>query len=313
VLFRSALKINELIIASKIKAVLKKADITDFIYINSFNFHYPNIAQLIRPALTIYQCLDPMVVPYDMKHGIVSEQMLVKESDVVICTSKALYKEKKHQNLNTYFVPNAADVEHFTTACRDEVPIHKKIEDLPGPIIGYLGSVERRMDYDLLAEVVKDNADKTFVFAGPVRDSYATSLFNLPNVHFTGPVPYAEAPQMVKGFDVTIIPFKKDSVSNTIFPLKLFEYLGAGKPVVLTDFNPDLKDYTAETVWYCSTAHEFNGAITQALQRQTDVQIKSRMAIAQQNTWEKRAEDIGNIIEEHLNKSAANTSLTGKP
>lgn len=303
VMFRSALKINEGIMALRLKHALHSEGIKDFILINSFNFHYPNIAATIRPQLTVYHCVDPMIVPYDMKHGIRSEAQLVKQSDLVICTSKALYEEKKLQNPATYFVPNAADIKHFSKALDAQLPVHSKVKDLPKPVIGYLGTVERRIDYPLVTEVAKANPDKSFVFAGPIWHEFVPNeLISLPNVHLLGPVPYDEVPQMVKGFDVAIIPFKKDEVSRTIFPLKLFEYLGAGKPVVATDFNPDLSTYTGNVVSYSSNAAEFSAAINAALATDNQQKTDERLQVAARNTWENRADDFGNIISEHLKR-----------
>jgi len=301
IIFRTALKANEAIIGNRINKILRKRKIKDFIFINSFNFHYPDIAKIIKPILTVYQCVDPMIVPYDMKHGITSEDKLVKNSDLVICTSKALYNEKKAQNPNTYFVPNAADIDHCSIALNPGLPIHAKLKDYPRPIIGYLGTLERRMDYNLILEVVKANPEKTFVLAGPVWDNHVPpELFKISNVHIIGPIPYGEVPQLVKGFDVAIIPFKKDEVSSTIFPLKLFEYLCAGRPVVVTDFNPDLKDYTANVVAYAGSPAAFTAALNEALANNSSEKVAERVAISKLNTWQKRTEDISEIISKHL-------------
>ena len=302
VIFRAALKANEAIIGNRIKKVLKADGIKDFIYINSFNFHYPNIAKKINPVLTVYQCVDPMIIPYDMKHGIISENKLVKESDLVICTSKALYNEKKSQNPHTYFVPNAADIDHCSLALNPDLPVYGKLAEMQKPIVGYLGTLERRMDYDLILEVVKTNSEKTFVLAGPVWDNYVPQeLFKVPNVHIIGPIPYDELPQLVKGFDVAIIPFKKDEVSSTIFPLKLFEYLGAGKPVVITSFNPDLREYTNGVVTYADGEEQFTTALNEVIKSDSQEKIAKRIAVARLNTWAKRTDDIANIISSHLN------------
>jgi teichuronic acid biosynthesis glycosyltransferase TuaH len=104
-------------------------------------------------------------------------------------------------------------------------------------------------------------------------------------------------PAVLKGFDVCIIPFKKDDVSNNIFPLKLFEYLGAGKPVVSTDFNDDLQNFTAGLVPYCSTAEEFSAALNAALvDAQATEKVKQRINIAANNTWEHRIADIKELL-----------------
>lgn len=300
-IFRSLLKINEAIIGMRLKKIFKKEGIKDFIYINSFNFHYPDIADIIKPTLTVYHCVDPMIIPYDMKHGIISENKLVKESDLVVCTSKALYLEKKQLNEHTYFIPNATDSDISRKALDPDMLIHEKIKDLPGPIIGYLGTIERRINYDLVEEIALANKDKTFVFAGPVLDNYVPeSLYKIPNVHFIGAVSYPEVPQMIKGFDVAIIPFKKDDVSNTIFPIKLFEYLSAGKPVVVSNFNDDLKDFTNDVVDYCADADSFTNSINKTLNNNGPLKIGERQALAKQNTWEKRSEAISEILNGHL-------------
>jgi teichuronic acid biosynthesis glycosyltransferase TuaH len=299
-IFRIMLKINESLIIKRIKKVIKKQGIEDFIFINSFNFHYPGIGEALKPALNIYQCVDPMIVPYDMKHGITSELQLVKESDMVICTSKALYEEKSKINPNTYFVPNAADLSHSSKALND-LPVHPMLEKIAKPMIGYFGSIERRIDFELMKTVIDKNTDKSFVFVGPYYAEHLPDwFFNTPNVYVPGSVPYAEMPQMIKGFDIAIIPFKKDDVSSTIFPLKLFEYLGAGKPVVITDFNPDLKEYTYDAVNFCRDAFEFDKAISDILNNDTLEKKAERLAVAKKNTWEIRADEIEAIIEKGL-------------
>jgi teichuronic acid biosynthesis glycosyltransferase TuaH len=299
--YRRVLKLNELSVVQRIRAVLKNEGISHFVFINSFNFHYPGIGKKLKPDLNIYQCVDPMITPYDMKHGIVSEKQLVKESDMVICTAKALYEEKIKLNPKTYFVPNAADISHSSKALDGNLPLHPLLKEYKKPIIGYFGSIERRMDYDMLQKVIDTNPDKSFVFVGPMYREHLPEWFlNSPNVHLPGPVPYDEMPSMLKGFYITIIPFKKDKVSSTIFPLKLFEYLGAGKSVIITDFNLDLKEFTKDAVEICSNADEFTAAINDILQNDTPEKQAYRVEVAQQNTWDIRADEIAGLIETGL-------------
>jgi len=299
--FRSLLKINELLITLRLKKIFREKGIKDFIFINSFNFHYPNLAAKIKPMLTVYHCVDPMIVPYDMKHGIISEDQLVLKSDLVICTSVKLTQEKKLLNSNTYFVPNASDSDNGFREVDATLPIHEKLKNTHKPVVGYLGTIERRMDYELLKEVVDANTDKSFVFAGPIEEEYLTeSLFKAANVHVTGAVPYLEVPQMINSFDIAIIPFKRDAVSRTIFPIKLFEYLSFGKPVVSTDFNIDLKDFTGDLVDYCSDAASFTAAINKALRENNVQKSEERKTLAKQNTWKKRSDHISDILSHHL-------------
>ncbi|HEY0895879.1 MAG TPA: glycosyltransferase [Sphingobacteriaceae bacterium] len=299
-LYRFLLSLVERTIRNRIRQVLRAEGISDFIYINSFNFHYPNISRGLFPKLTVYHCVDPVIVEYDLRHGKISEEILVRDSDLVICTSKQLYDEKAGANSRCYFVPNAADIHHSRKALDEAVPVHPALHAVRKPIIGYFGNIERRMDFDLLRSVIDLNRDKTFVFAGPVSEDTVPEWFlSDPLVYLTGSISYEEMPSMVKGFDVAIIPFKKDGVSATIFPLKLFEYLGAGKPVVATDFNPDLKEFTGETVYYCSTAEAFSAAITEALNNNSKQCISQRLQVAEANTWVRRAAEFEEILREN--------------
>ncbi|TKB97893.1 glycosyltransferase [Pedobacter cryophilus] len=300
-LYRLLLKYNEALIANRIKKVLKKYKIKDFVFVNSFNIYYPNIGKLIPSALNVYHCVDPLIVGFDRRHGIVSEQIILKNSDLVICTSKQLFVEKQKQHPHTYFVPNAADISHSQKVRQAETQVHPKLKDIKKPIIGYFGNIERRMDYSLLEELFKTNLDKNFVFVGPVTEEFIPPhWYKTANIHFIGRVPFAEMPSILKGFDVAIIPFKKDKVSDTIFPLKLFEYLGSGKPVVSTNFNADLKDFTRNTVNYCADAKEFSEAINDALMNDNLEKQNDRIAVAEENTWEKRMKEFSNLLDQYL-------------
>lgn len=301
IIYRTLLKINELRIRKRIKKACEKYEIKEFIYINSFNFHYPGLMDTLHPALSVYHCVDPVIMPYDIKHGIDSENRLVKNSDLVICTSKQLYDEKKILNSNTHFIGNGADVTHSNEALSDKLRVHKSVSALLKPVIGYVGSIERRIDYDLLKSVIENNKDKTFVFAGPVSSEYVPEWFkNASNIHLPGYIPHEEIPSVLKGFDVAIIPFKKDKNSATIFPLKLFEYLGAGKPVVATDFNPDLEEFTKGTVFYCNDAASFSQAIHDSLENKTGNEMKRRLEVATENAWEKRILDFEGLLHENF-------------
>lgn len=298
-LYRYLLKINEKRIAERINRVINDCDQSEVVFINSFNFHYPNLGNYIKTTLCVYQCVDPLIGSHDTKHGIISEEILVKQADLVVCTSKQLFKEKKRLNGNTFFIPNAADLALSNQALENRLEIHPLLNDIPKPIIGYFGVIERRMDFSMLTDVIESNKDKSFVFVGPFGEEFVPKGFqSIQNVYFTGRVPYQEMPSVLKGFDISIIPFKKDEVSSTIFPLKLFEYLGAGKPVIATDFNDDLEEFTKGTVKYCKGAKEFSEAIEFYLLNDSTDLKNNRLAIASENTWDKRLSELSSLVNE---------------
>jgi len=301
-LYRAAVKFNEGIVARRLKKVIKNLNIKDYIYINSYNYTYPTFHQLIKPLLTVYHCVDPLVEEYQIRHGLTSEDIVVKSVDMVICTSKQLRDSKKKINSNSFFIPNAANIAHSQKALDPQLPVANILSDIKKPVIGYFGNIERRIDYDLLAEVLQQNPDKNFVFVGPIDEDYLEHpVFKASNLLLKGAVPYEQMPAVLKGFDVAIIPFKKDEVSNSIFPLKLFEYLGSGRPVVSTDFNTDLHEFTGNTVSYCSNATEFSNALNTALNDRPNLQQK-RLEVAAGNTWEHRILEIKNLLALNLDR-----------
>jgi teichuronic acid biosynthesis glycosyltransferase TuaH len=309
-LYRAAMKLNQQLVVNRIKKIIKKHNIKEYTFINSYNFHYPNIGDYLKPTLKVYHCVDPLISPFDLKHGLISEKHVVETSDVIICSSKQLYLEKKAINPETYFVPNAADIFHSQKALDPNLAVADIIAAIPKPVIGYFGNIERRIDFDMMKIVAAQNPDKNFVFVGPQGKIYIPDwFFNTPNIHLTGRMPYGAMPSILKGFDVALLPFKKDEVSRTIFPLKLFEYLGAGKAVVSTDFNDDLRDFTKDTVAYCSTADEFTAAINNAL-KQDDTMLQKRLAVAADNTWDKRAAEFSEILNNHWQQKHVNNKQT---
>jgi glycosyltransferase involved in cell wall biosynthesis len=298
-LYRALLSYNERKIVKRIQTIIKKNKVTNFIFINSFNIHYPNIGQLLNAKLTVYHCVDPIIEKFDARHGHTSEEIILKNSDLVICTSRQLYLEKKEIHPYTYFVSNAADFKHSEKALLDSTPIHAELVNLKKPIIGYFGNIERRLDYKMIHEVMQMNLDKNFAFVGPIEPEYLKKINkDIPNLHLISRVPYHEMPSVLKGFDVAIIPFKRDQVSHTIFPLKLFEYLGSGKPVISTDFNTHLNEFTFGTVPFCKNAKEFSEAINDALENDTAEKKQNRLNAAKENTWDKRFTEFSNILEE---------------
>jgi teichuronic acid biosynthesis glycosyltransferase TuaH len=291
-LYNYLLDMNHRMMARSINKVLKKHNVKSLIYVNSFNFYFPDLHKYLdaQKQLNVYHCIDPMVKSFTLKHGLYLQKKAARESDLIICTAPALVKQFHTDYPKALLVPNAANFELFNRSTYEN-NAHPKVEDISGKVIGYLGNIERRTDFALLKKVLDILPDWQLVLAGPVERQYVpVEIFEHDRIHLIGPVPHSEAPSVVKRFDVAIIPFKCDDVSSGIYPLKLFEYMAAGKPVVSTNFNPEVLGELTEVVHTADNEEQFADFVLLAYATDSAQKREKRIFVASQNTWEKRAQ-----------------------
>ena len=152
-------------------------------------------------------------------------------------------------------------------------------------------SENQYLEQELLEKTARAHPDKTFVFVGPRTDHLHTSvrLEALPNVLLTGPKHITELPAFLRHFDCTIIPFLKNNLTGGIYPLKINEYLAAGKAVVTTNFSEDIRSF-AQVVSIAEDHEQFIKMIDSAVKDNSESQKQKRLEVAQSNSWEKRAE-----------------------
>lgn len=298
-------KLNQKIVAKRVNKFLKQNDISSVVYINSFNFYFPKLNEFIssKVLLNVYHCIDPMVKAFTLKHGPYLQERASQKADVIVSTAPALAKQFEDAGFKkSFLVPNAANFKLFNAAA-GPIAVHPKLAGIEGKVLGYLGNIERRTDFRMLEAVMNTLHDWHLVLAGPFDRQYVPAeLFSHPRIHFVGPCKHDEAPSVVKRFDVAIIPFKHDEVSKGIYPLKLYEYLAAGKPVVSTNFNPDILNDLNGPIHVVDTADEFAKAVLLAYATDSEEKIKERVTLASHHTWENRANEFGGIIQNELNE-----------
>lgn len=219
------------------------------------------------------------------------EAELVHNSDIVLATSHLLFEEKARQNSNCLFVPNATEFDHFNYA-PEQLP-----EDIAGigkPILGYYGAISDWFDTELLTSLASARPHWNFVLIGRVENTDVSALEEMPNVFLLGEKPYAHLPSYLHVFDTCIIPFKKIPLTEATNPVKLFEFLSAGKAVVATDLN-ELR-YYQDYARLASSVSEWLNAMESALQDNSPAVREKRMRFARQNTWNDRMFAIEDAI-----------------
>jgi glycosyltransferase involved in cell wall biosynthesis len=165
---------------------------------------------------------------------------------------------------------------------------------LPKPVIGYLGAIQYWIDFDLIAAAAQAHPEWAFALVGNTEPlARVDKVRGLPNVHFLGRQPYADLPHFVAGFDVCINPYVLDGVAANVDPLKLYDYIASGKPVVSVDI-PAARRF-ADIIYLTRTPEEFTAAIAAALQNPGDGPARQRVAAA--HSWTARFEQVQNALE----------------
>ena len=248
------------------------------------------IASLSYGSL-VYHCVDDLsTIPgIDPVAFNAEEQRLLQKCQVVFVTSEVL-KEKCHAfNSNTHFFPNVVDFEHFSKAHLG-IDIPTDLANIPMPRIGYIGTLsDFKVDFTLIYDVASNKPDWHWVLMGDEREGqhspWVEKLRAMSNVHFLGHRSYEELPYLLRGIDVGTLPTLLNDYTRSMFPMKFYEYLAAGVPVVTTplDFtqilHPCLK-VGADVETFCE-------AIEAQLKRGKLTENEARIAVGD-NTWVSR-------------------------
>jgi len=169
---------------------------------------------------------------------------------------------------------------------------HKKI-------IGYTGSLEYRTNIDLLNGIADGHPDKILCIVGPVysEEAIISGLFDKPNVLYCGSKRLDKLPAYLRFMDCMIIPFKCNKLTSSIYPLKINEYLAAGKPVVSTGFSAEIRSFS-DIIGIADDIGSFNSLINDAINNDSAELIDNRMVRAGKNSWKVRVAQFWKILEE---------------
>ena len=204
----------------------------------------PLTLQLVDPGpyrRLIYHCVDAIQAQPDMPAATIDawEERLCRRADIVFVTSPQLLERHRPHNPRTVFHPNVADADHFAAAMTEPLCVPREIERLPRPRLGFIGAISAyKLDLPMLESLARRHPAWTFVLIGPVGEGDPTTevrdLAALDNVHLLGPRSYADLPACLKGLDVALLPLRLNDYTRAMFPMKFFEYLASGRPVVAT-------------------------------------------------------------------------------
>jgi len=245
----------------------------------------------IEGRFIVYDCLDNFSLFHqDAPYIVETERQIVSRAQIVFATATELLERMKLLNPRTYLLPNAADYEHFAIS---HLPPPREMASLRKPILGYIGEMAHWFDFDLVYDVALQHPNWNIVLIGLVHTNPAHELFRLPNVFRLGRKLYTELPAYLRCFDVCLLPFKINALTSAVNPVKLYEYLAAGKPVVST---PMREVWQYQEVVRIAERSEFSAAIKTELETDSEEKIQQRLAVARRNTWDQRVEEILRLL-----------------
>lgn len=234
----------------------------------------------------VYDCMDHHAGFSNNKQVMLDhESQLVESADLVVVSSSFLEEQATRHSVNVLMMRNACDYEHFAKAGK---PKNKR------PVIGYYGAIADWFDSDLVADLAERRPDWDFTLVGSTFSADVSRMSRLPNVSLPGEKAYLEIPEWLGRFDVSIIPFKRTPLTEATNPVKVYEILAAGKPLVSVPI-PEVASLEP-LVRLGSTAKEFEREIAAALSEDDPSLIEQRRAFAHGHTWEKRYENLAPAV-----------------
>ena len=268
---------------------------------------------LMKERVCIYDCFDDYFT-YSNHNPLRSrtrlmlqEKCILKRADIVFVVSEELYKKKAKFSENVYTISNAADVVLFSKTSDPYTPMHSAILQISYPIIGMIGNLNQRVDFSLLRYIANSHPEWSVVIVGDwngadqklVKSGLIKQLKSMANVYWLGHQRFEELPKILKGFDVCIIPYTvEDPFNISCSPLKMYEYLATGKPIVSTDL-PSVRT-ESELIRIGRSYSEFVEEIAAALDEKGEFLKEKRLELARKNSWDSRVQKIMSIIEEEV-------------
>ncbi|MFB3907651.1 MAG: glycosyltransferase [Candidatus Eisenbacteria bacterium] len=259
------------------------------------------VVEMLPRAHRIYHCVDAYAENPGVDRARVEtmEKRLLRSVDLVLTASAPLRHRLAPLHPHVLPLPNVADVERFA---RDPGPIPPDLQAIAPPRLLYLGNLAAyKIDLDRIARLARARPDWSWVLVGPAgRGDPSTRLSildGIDNVHRLGERDRSAAPSYVAHADVCVLPLRDSASTRASFPLKTFEYLAAGRPVVATPI-PALEPWIAQGIvrgarededWIAGIAEAFAG-------RDDPAAVARRRHEASRHGWSERIEEIEKLL-----------------
>ncbi len=247
----------------------------------------------LREPRTVFEHIDELEV-FTAAHEIGALRRWYEDAvagaELVAASAGDLLEKVRRDRPDAILCPNGVDYRHFSRPPGEPPADVADLVDAGRPVIGYYGAIAEWVDFGLIRTAAEKMSDVSFVFIGPEYDASVRQhldVFDLPNVRWLGVKDYDDLPDYLAAFDVATIPFVVNDVTQAVSPIKLFEYMAGGRPVV----TPNLRECARyEAVLIAADADDYVAKLRQALALRHDPEHQALLRrTARANTWEMRA------------------------
>lgn len=262
-------------------------------------------AEALRPDRLIYHPFDLFTATpgWKAQHDVKEEHALAR-ADLIITSSEAARTVLAGRSGRTvHWVPNGVDADAFAAAAAaGEAP--PDLEAIPRPRLGYVGSINRKVDFPLIEALALREPSWQFVFVGPVFGQDETTApalercRSLPNIHFLPARSHRELPATMAALDVGLMCYRTETWAQYGYPLKLHEYLATGLPVVSTAL-PAVTEFSG-LVRIAAGEQDWHEALEAAIAGEAPGSRETRQAEAAMNTWDNRVGRIAELLDRTL-------------
>ncbi len=257
------------------------------------------LVETLQPSAIVYHCVDDIAAQKGVAAAAFreAEAHFAARADLVLASAPALAERMRTLNERVFYAPNVADTDLFATAL-EVGPTDPAMAALPGPRVVFTGAVvATKLDLDLLEGVARARPSWSIALVGPIGAgdprTDISALERLPNVHLLGPRTYLELPAVLRGADAALVPYAINDLTRSVFPMKVYEYLAAGLPVVTTPL-PALAETTGVVV--AADAPATIAAVERALAEDGPAARRARSAAVRENSWDARLEEIDSYL-----------------
>lgn len=239
----------------------------------------------------IYDCHDFISGFRGISQDILSaEDRTFAAADQVLLSSDYLLKVHSDRlsglRAKSSILRNAADPAHFAGIAQGR---RLRAGTATG-IIGYFGSLDEWFDVEAMANCLRDFPNRRFQLIGRVEHQPIRELRRFPNLELAGEVSYERLPELVAGFDVGLIPFHITPLTRATNPIKLYEYLSCGLPVVSSRL-PEVERF-GSLVYLAESSEDFPRCLARALAETDPYQPLRRMEATRRDTWSARTTQL---------------------